>query len=76
MCIFCGGTCGGVGDMLLPSLVTGASLLVMRIRVNRANHDCDDDGATAFELSPEPTEESVRESSAVVVGLPVRNPES
>jgi hypothetical protein len=35
MCIFCGGTCGGAGDMLLPALVTGAGLIVLKIKARR-----------------------------------------
>lgn len=37
MCIFCGGTCGGAGDMLLPALVTGAGLVVLKIQAKRAS---------------------------------------
>jgi hypothetical protein len=35
MCIFCGGCCGGVGDMLLPTLVVGTGLVVTKIKVVR-----------------------------------------
>lgn len=32
MCIFCGGTCGGVGDSLLPLIAAGAPIVIMKIR--------------------------------------------
>ena len=32
MCIFCGGTCGGVGDSLLPIAAVGVPFLVMKVR--------------------------------------------
>jgi hypothetical protein len=38
MCIFCGGTCGGVGDMILPSATLGISLAVLKIQAVRASH--------------------------------------
>jgi mannose/fructose/N-acetylgalactosamine-specific phosphotransferase system component IIC len=38
MCIFCGGTCGGVGDALLPSASIGISLAVLKIQAVRASH--------------------------------------
>jgi hypothetical protein len=37
MCIFCGGVCGGAGDMLLPSLVAASSLVVMRVRLKHSS---------------------------------------
>jgi len=47
MCISCGGTCGGAGDMLLPVLVTGARLIVLKIKakgaskIEKTSPDCD-----------------------------------
>jgi hypothetical protein len=38
MCIFCGGTCGGVGDAILSSTTLGISLVVLQIQVVRASH--------------------------------------
>lgn len=35
MCIACGGICGGVGDVLLPSMVAGAGLVILGVRVGR-----------------------------------------
>lgn len=35
MCIACGGICGGVGDVLLPSMVAGAGLVVLGVRARR-----------------------------------------
>jgi hypothetical protein len=32
MCIFCGGTCGGVGDALIPFVGAGISAAVIQIR--------------------------------------------
>jgi hypothetical protein len=32
MCIFCGGTCGGVGDALMPFLGAGISAAVIQLR--------------------------------------------
>jgi hypothetical protein len=32
MCIFCGGTCGGVGDSLLPVAAVGIPFIIMKIR--------------------------------------------
>ena len=37
MCIFCGGACGGVGDILLPSIVAGAGLVVLKVQAIRAS---------------------------------------
>jgi len=36
MCIACGGVCGGAGDVVLPSLVIGAGLVVLGVRAKRA----------------------------------------
>jgi hypothetical protein len=38
MCIFCGGTCGGVGDVILPSATLGISLAILKIQAVRASH--------------------------------------
>jgi hypothetical protein len=38
MCIFCGGTCGGVGDALLPSASLCISLAILKIKAVRASH--------------------------------------
>ena len=32
MCIFCGGDCGGAGDVLLPVISAGVPLVVLKIR--------------------------------------------
>ena len=37
MCIFCGGTCGGVGDAVLPTATLGISLAVLKIQAIRAS---------------------------------------
>jgi hypothetical protein len=55
MCIFCGGTCGGVGDMLLPSLATVGSLVVMRVRVARACRNTRSEEASPEEKDEDPT---------------------
>ena len=38
MCIFCGGTCGGVGDAILPTATIGVTLVVMKVQAIRASH--------------------------------------
>jgi hypothetical protein len=35
MCIFCGGACGGAVDVILPSLVAGAGLVVLKVQAMR-----------------------------------------
>lgn len=35
MCIFRGGACGGVGDVILPTLAAGAGLVMLRIQAKR-----------------------------------------
>jgi hypothetical protein len=42
MCMFCGGTCGGAGDALLPSIVAAGSLVVMRVRMLRSGSAAQD----------------------------------
>jgi hypothetical protein len=37
MCIFCGGTCGGVGDALMPFLGVGMSMAVIKLRAKMAS---------------------------------------
>ena len=37
MCIFCGGACGGAGDILLPSIVAGTGLVVLKVQAIRAS---------------------------------------
>lgn len=37
MCIFCGGVCGGAVDVLLPSIVAGAGLVVLKIQAIRVS---------------------------------------
>jgi hypothetical protein len=32
MCIFCGGACGGAGDVLLPAIAAAVPLLTLKIR--------------------------------------------
>jgi len=53
MCIFCGGTCGGAGDALLPTLVASASLVVMRLRVLRSHSAGEDTEVTSAESTAE-----------------------
>ena len=36
MCIFCGGTCGGGGDMILPYAAIGLSLVTLKVQAVRA----------------------------------------
>jgi len=36
MCIFCGGACGGVVDMALPSVAAAASLVVLKVKASKA----------------------------------------
>ncbi len=38
MCIFCGGACGGVVDMMLPSVAGAASLLVLKVKAVKESH--------------------------------------
>jgi hypothetical protein len=37
MCIFCAGACGGVVDMILPSVATAASLVVLKVKAVKAS---------------------------------------
>jgi hypothetical protein len=37
MCIFCGGACGGVVDMMLPSVAGAASLLFLKVKAAKAS---------------------------------------
>jgi hypothetical protein len=37
MCIFCGGTCGGGGDIILPYAAIGISLVTLKIQAVRAS---------------------------------------
>ena len=37
MCIFCGGACGGVVDMMLPSVAGAASLLILKVKAAKAS---------------------------------------
>ena len=37
MCIFCGGTCSGAGDMILPYAVIGISLVTLKVQSVRAS---------------------------------------
>ncbi len=38
MCIFCGGACGGVVDIALPSVAAGASLVFFKVKAVQASH--------------------------------------
>jgi hypothetical protein len=38
MCIFCGGACGGVVDIALPSVAAAASLVVLKVKAVKASH--------------------------------------
>ena len=38
MCIFCGGACGGIGNMLLPTIAAGTGLVVLKIKALRDMH--------------------------------------
>jgi hypothetical protein len=42
MCIFCGGACGGIGDMLLPTLATGAGLVMFKIKARKESRKASD----------------------------------
>lgn len=64
MCIFCGGTCGGVGDMLLPSIVTAGSLVVMRVRMGRHGPESGSEEVSAEEGGEEPASPETREEPA------------
>lgn len=37
MCIFCGGACGGVVDMMLPSVAGASSLLILKVKAAKAS---------------------------------------
>lgn len=37
MCIFCGGACGGVVDVVLPSVAGAASLLFLKVKASKAS---------------------------------------
>jgi hypothetical protein len=37
MCIFCGGACGGAGDVLLPAISAAVPLLTLKIRARILN---------------------------------------
>ena len=37
MCVFCGGTCGGAGDMILPYAAIGVSLVTLKVQAVRAS---------------------------------------
>jgi hypothetical protein len=53
MCVFCGGTCGGAGDALLPTLVASTSLLVMRLRLLRSKALTGDEEENPSEVNEE-----------------------
>ena len=36
MCIFCGGTCSGAGDAILPLATMGVSLALIKVQAVRA----------------------------------------
>ena len=38
MCIFCGGTCGGAGNSLLPVIAAGIPFIIMKIRTGIVNY--------------------------------------
>jgi hypothetical protein len=42
MCIFCGGACGGIGDMMLPTLATGAGLVMFKIKARKESRKARD----------------------------------
>jgi hypothetical protein len=42
MCIFCGGACGGIGDILLPTLATGAGLVMFKIKASHESRKAHD----------------------------------
>ncbi len=44
MCIACGGTCGGAGDIVLPSLVIGAVIIVQGVRASREARETKEEG--------------------------------
>ena len=37
MCIFCGGACGGVVEIALPSVAAGASLVFFKVKAVKAS---------------------------------------
>ncbi len=49
MCIFCGGACGGVVDIALPSIAAGASLVFFKVKAVKASK--------TSRKSPKPEEE-------------------
>jgi hypothetical protein len=64
MCIFCGGTCGGIGDMLLPTMATGVSLVMLKIRASRKSRKtCDQDQDIEVESDIKPAVKSELMSS-------------
>ena len=56
MCIFCGGTCGGVGDAVLPTATLGISLVVLKIqaiRESRKQNTKDEVNGKQGEINPD-----------------------
>jgi hypothetical protein len=52
MCIFCGGVCGGIGDILLPTLATGAGLAMFKIKARKESRKtCDNNRHIAADSS-------------------------
>ncbi len=37
MCIFCGGACGGVVDVVLPSVAGAVSLVILKVKAAKAS---------------------------------------
>jgi hypothetical protein len=63
MCIFCGGACGGIGDVLLPTLVTGTGLMMLKLKARREiykgrNRNGDTNNKSTGEQIPEQNEQA------------------
>ena len=60
MCIFCGGTCGGVGDSLITLAVASMPLIVTRVR-----HKWNNRKAVSEKISTEAESQEISRESIV-----------
>jgi hypothetical protein len=70
MCIFCGGACGGIGDMLLPTLATGAGLVMFKIKASKESRKTSDNNQN---LEVESTVTKYSKIKSTVKNLPESN---
>ncbi len=51
MCIACGGICGGAGNIVLPSLVVGALIIVQGVRASREVRETEETGGEPAQIA-------------------------